>query len=112
MAPPKKPAQLTPQQIEQLAMLGLADEDIALVAGISERTLQRRYGAQLKAGRVQQRQKLLALLWQRAPHSDRVAIWLSQQWLGMRPTAPRADEAGVVTVRVLNDDRNLDPRTD
>ncbi len=105
MARPRKPLRLTPDQVQHLASIGVSDEDIAVLAGCSERTLQTRFRTQLTEGRAQKRIRLLAAMTKRLEAgSDRMLIWLSQQWLGMRPAAPRAAEpAGDMTIRIVDD---------
>lgn len=113
MARPVKRSRLDRDQIRHLASIGVTDADIAILAGISERTVQTRFRTELTEGRAQQRTRLLAAMWRRVDAgSDKMMIWLSQQWLDMRPAAPYNDQASVVAIRVINDDRNLDPRTD
>lgn len=110
MGRPVKPARLDAEQIRHLASIGVSDADIALLAGLSERTLQTRFRTQLKEGRAQKRIRLLAAMTRRLEAgSDRMLIWLSQQWLDMRPAAPRPVEPqGDVTIRIVNDDDNDD----
>ncbi len=106
MARPVKPARLDAEQIRHLASIGVTDADIALLAGLSERTLQTRFRTQLTEGRAQQRTRLLAAMWRRVEAgSDRMMIWLSQQWLGMAPAAPHGGEHGAIMVRVVDEHR-------
>ncbi len=110
MARPVKQSRLDRDQIRHLASIGATDADIALLAGLSERTLQTRFRTQLTEGRAQKRIRLLAAMTKRLEAgSDRILIWLSQQWLDMRPAAPRpAEPQGDVTIRIVNDDDDND----
>lgn len=47
-----EPADKDKQQVSVLGALGLKDEQIALVLGVSESTLQKYYNTELKSGRV------------------------------------------------------------
>lgn len=104
MARPKKQLNLTAEQVQHLASIGVSDADIATLAGASERTIQVRFRAELTRGRAQKRTRLLAAMMKRAEAgSDKLLIWLSQQWLDMRPAAPRQPESAETVIRVVED---------
>ena len=48
----RKEPEIPVEKIKQLASIGCTDEEISLIAGISEATLQTRYQALLKEGRA------------------------------------------------------------
>ena len=101
MARPQKTAALTAEQIEQLAAFGCTDEEIAVLAGIDERTLQRSFAALLKKGRANLRERLRTAQVRKAlgvfvektdgdgvteiyltPPDNTMLIWLGKQYLG------------------------------
>jgi hypothetical protein len=85
MARPRKPLRLDAEQVEQLASLGHSDSIIAVLAGVSENTLLRRYGVHLKMGRANLHQQIRTLQLQRARDgSDTMLIWLGKCVLGQR----------------------------
>jgi DNA-binding CsgD family transcriptional regulator len=101
MARPQKTATLTEAQIEQMAAVGCTDQEIAILAGIDENTLQRSFGALLKKGRSNLRDRLrtaqvrkaLGHFYEKedkdgvmqvytAPPDNTMLIWLGKQYLG------------------------------
>lgn len=86
MAPPKARVRLTAAQIEDLAAIGCTDQEIAVIARVSEPTLQRRYDAHLKRGRARLRERLRRQQLKLALDDNNVAmaIWLGKQYLGQR----------------------------
>jgi AraC-like DNA-binding protein len=85
MARPRKSLKLDEEQVQQLASLGHSDAIIAVLAGVSENTLLRRFGAYLKLGRAQLHQQIRTLQLQRARDgSDTMLIWLGKCVLGQR----------------------------
>ena len=87
MARPQKTATLTAEQIEQLAAIGCADSEIAALCQISERELQRSFGAQLKNGRANLRARVRRKQLERADQgSDTMLIWLGKVYLNQRET--------------------------
>jgi hypothetical protein len=87
MARPQKTATLTAEQIEQLAAIGCADSEIAALCQISERELQRSFGAQLKNGRANLRVRVRRKQLERADQgSDTMLIWLGKVYLNQRET--------------------------
>lgn len=106
----RKPLRLSPDQVLHLASIGVSDDDIALLAGCCRTTVQTRFRAQLNEGRAQKRIRLLRAMYDKAlAGSERMQIWLSQQWLDMRPAAPRPVEPqSDVTIRIVNDDDDDD----
>lgn len=105
MARPQKPLKLDADQIRYLASIGVSDEHIAVLAGAARSTIQTRFRRELIEGRARLREKLLAAMWKRVEAgSDKMMIWLSQQFLDMRPAAPRGEQTDTVTIRVIDDD--------
>lgn len=94
---PRKPVPvaLDSEQIQTLASWGCTDEDIAKLARISERTLQKRFRNELDIGRVMLRNKIRAAQIKCAIEKLNVAmlIWLGKQYLKQRDVAPlRVDD--------------------
>lgn len=83
---PKAKAELTAAQVERLAKIGCADDEIAALAGIAESTLQENFRAHLTKGRAQLRERLRRRQLRRAldDGSDTMLIWLGKQYLGQR----------------------------
>ncbi len=104
MTRPRKPAQLTPDQIEALASIGCTDTEIALLAGISEATLQRRFDAYLKRGRGSLKTRLRKAQIDKALAGDTtMLIWLGKVMLGQREKTEQTHDGGI-TIRVIDDD--------
>lgn len=82
---PKRETRLDEQQVEYLASIGVTDADIAILAGVSESTVRRRFDTQLKTGRVSLRTRLRKAMVDSALSGNvTMQIWLSKQFLGMR----------------------------
>ena len=85
MGRPLKELKLTDEQIAQLAEIGCTTEEIALLAGCSRDTLERRYIDVLQSGRANQKVRLRRTMMQEAMAGNTaILIWLSKQMLGMR----------------------------
>ena len=85
MARPRKPLKLDEEQVQQLASLGHSDSIIAVLAGVSESTLKRRFDPYLKQGRAELHQQIRTLQLQRARDgSDTMLIWLGKVYLQQR----------------------------
>ena len=103
MARPQKTATLTEDQIIQMAAVGCTDSEIAALASIDERTLQRSFATLLKTGRADLRTNLRTAQVRKAlgHHQQRITdsgavevylttpdntmlIWLGKQYLGQR----------------------------
>lgn len=85
MARPLAQLKLTEEQIVELASIGCADDEIASLAGVAERTLQARFRTHLTAGRAQLRERLRRKQIDRAlAGSDTMLIWLGKQYLDQR----------------------------
>lgn len=85
--------QLTAEQIEELAAVGCTDNEIAAVARVSERTLQRHFDTQLKSGRANLRANLRTAQVRRALDGDNtMLIWLGKQYLGQRDQLQQTGE--------------------
>ena len=66
MGRPLKELKLTDEQIAQLAEIGCTTEEIALLAGCSRDTLERRYIDVLQSGRANQKVRLRRTMMQEA----------------------------------------------
>lgn len=103
MARPQKTATLTAEQIEQLASFGCTDEEIAVLAKLSEAQLKASFQPLLKSGRANMRTKLRSAQVKKAlglyvektdndgtteiyltPPDNTMLIWLGKQYLGQR----------------------------
>jgi hypothetical protein len=101
MARPQKEATLTIEQIAQLAAFGCTDEEIAVLAGLSETEIKRSFGPLLKRGRADLRKNLRSAQVKKAlgvfveqenkdgttevyltPPDNTMLIWLGKQYLG------------------------------
>ena len=119
MARPQKEAALTEAQIEGMAAVGCTDSEIAALAGIDERTLQRSFAALLKKGRADLRDRLrtaqvrkaLGHYYEKADEDGAVhvytsspdntmLIWLGKQYLGQSDKT----ETKNIDVSKLSDD--------
>ncbi len=73
------------KQVENLALLGLANEDIADILGVSASTVRRRFKALLAKSRGNRRAILRKYQWEAAKKgSASVLIWLGKNELGQR----------------------------
>lgn len=101
MARPQKEAKLTEEQIENLAAFGCTDEEIAVLAGVSEGTIKRSFDPLLKKGRAGLRTNLRSAQVKKAlgvyvpeydkqgnrvdlylsPPDNTMLIWLGKQYL-------------------------------
>lgn len=119
MARPQKEATLTADQIEQMAAFGCTDAEIAVLAGVDERTLQRSFAALLKKGRANLRDRLrtaqvrkaLGLFYEDTDKDgnrivyttqpdNTMLIWLGKQYLGQSEKT----ETRNIDVSKLSDD--------
>ena len=82
----KKLEQIDLRQVESLAALGLTDEDIALVLGIGERTLERykkdpEFWHALKTGKIKADSQVAKRLYEKAMNGDTTAMifWLKNR---------------------------------
>lgn len=82
----KKLEQIDLRQVESLAALGLTDEDIALVLGIGERTLERYkkdpgFWHALKTGKIKADSQVAKRLYEKAMNGDTTAMifWLKNR---------------------------------
>ena len=67
------------EKIKQLASIGCTDEEISLIAGMSEATLQTRYQALLKEGRAAFKAEIRGMQRRRClDGSDTMLIWLGK----------------------------------
>jgi predicted membrane chloride channel (bestrophin family) len=101
VARPQKETTLSEAQIAQLASYGCTDAEIAVLAGIDERTLQRSFAALLKTGRANLRERLRTTQVRKAlghfyekedkdgnmviyttEPDNTMLIWLGKQYLG------------------------------
>ena len=73
----RKEPEIPVEKIKQLASIGCTDEEISLIAGISEATLQTRYHALLKEGRAAFKAEIRGMQRRRClDGSDTMLIWL------------------------------------
>lgn len=110
MARPQKESTLSEAQIEQLASFGCTDGEIATLAGLDERTLQRSFATLLKKGRANLRERLRTAqvrkalghyyekedkdgtieVYTAAPDNT-MLIWLGKQYLGQSDKVENKD---------------------
>ena len=83
---PSKLGKIDLRQVESLAALGLTDEDIALVLGIGERTLERYkkdpdFWHALKRGKIKADSQVAKRLYEKAMNGDTTAMifWLKNR---------------------------------
>ena len=75
----RKEPEIPVEKIKQLASIGCTDEEISLIAGISEATLQTRYHALLKEGRASFKAEIRGMQRRRClDGSDTMLIWLGK----------------------------------
>lgn len=94
---PRRPKSiaLTKEEIKKLAVNGCTDKHIAIRAGISESTLQKRFRKELDEGRAELRESILKAQIELAVKKQNATmlIWLGKQYLGQRDVLPlRIDE--------------------
>jgi DNA-binding CsgD family transcriptional regulator len=124
MARPQKEANLTEEQIENLAAFGCTDEEIAVLAGLSERTVQRSFDTLLKKGRAGLRLNLRSAQVKKAlgvyvpdydkqgnrvdlylsPPDNTMLIWLGKQYLGQSDKAETKDTSDPIDWDTVPDD--------
>lgn len=80
---PRKP--IDRELVRKLSAIQCTYAEIASVVGISERTVQRRFGSLIHEAREAGKTSLRRAMWKRAlDGSERMLTWLSIQHLGMR----------------------------
>jgi AraC-like DNA-binding protein len=98
-----KTLKLDTEQIERLAALGCTDADIAQIAGVNERLLQRRHADALARGRANLRVSLRKAQIEKALSGDTaMLIWLGKVVLRQTERGG-GDEAEQVTIRVVDE---------
>jgi N-methylhydantoinase B/oxoprolinase/acetone carboxylase alpha subunit len=76
---PQAEIEVPESKIRQLAEVGCTDEEIGLIAGIDDATVQRRFASLIKAGRAKMRQSIRHMQIQRAREgSDTMLVWLGK----------------------------------
>lgn len=94
------PVALSDAEIEAKAAAGATDAELATLAGISERTLQRRYGALLKKARQKMRVSIRQKQFELAMSGNvTMLIWLGKVYLGQTETQPDTQRI----IRVIED---------
>lgn len=125
MVRPQVEATLTAEQIEELASFGCTDAEIATLARISEASLKRGFGPQLKDGRAKLRSDLRSVQIKKAkgisvlktdkdgaefvyttPPDSTMLIWLGKQYLGQRDKIETADTTQPIDWDNVPDDLN------
>jgi len=83
MARPRK--KIDPEQVEKLAAINCSYEEIAAVLGCGSRTLMRRFGAAVQAGRAKGKMSLRRKQYDVAMNgSTSMLIWLGKQLLDQK----------------------------
>ncbi len=79
-------------QVEHLASIGMKTHDIAVLTGVSEATLQRRFAGVISKRRSAARQELIEKQWDVARSGDRtLLIWLGKNY------AEQSDKADITS---------------
>jgi hypothetical protein len=98
--------------IERLAALHLTVEEIALVTGVSKRTLERRFDVSIKRGRDQAKAAIRRRQFEAAMAGNTtMLIWLGKQYLGQRDQSTVAnvsrefDSGEGLADRILKDEK-------
>ena len=89
---------IPPEQVEDLAMLGCSNKEIANFYGVNENTLSRNFVAELTKGREVLKQRLRrAMLENAIVHKNAaVQIFLAKNMLGMSDNGMSTDDAKVL----------------
>ena len=75
----RKEIEIPVEKIRQLASIGCTDEEVALIAGIDDSTLQRRFAPLLKEGRAAFKAEIRRMQWKRClDGSDTMLIFLGK----------------------------------
>jgi len=107
---PKAQPKLTPEQVQGMAALGCTDSEIAVLAGVSERTLQRHFDTHIKEGRASLRHDLRKAQVDRAKSgSDTMLIWLGKQYLEQRDKQELTGKDGEPLFKVYERSDDFDP---
>jgi hypothetical protein len=89
--------QLDALKIEQMAMVGCSNEEIALVLDVSADTIERNYAGAIKAGKAARNYNLRKLQYEAAKRGNIVMqIWLGKQWLGQKDRPELDDKPDVL----------------
>jgi AraC-like DNA-binding protein len=110
MSRPRKA--IDPVKVKQLAGMGLTGEEIASVLGCSKDTLERRFAAALKEGRMRLNASLKRTQFRMSRKHVVMAIWLGKQYLGQRdqpPATPAEGDGRPRLIPALHDGRFKPP---
>jgi hypothetical protein len=92
--PEHKPTAETKQQAETLSGLGLPHDQIAAIIGISDETLRKHYGTELRLGKARACATIADTLYNRARGGDTTAmIWWTKAQMRWAETA-RVESSG------------------
>jgi hypothetical protein len=90
------------ERIKKLASLGLSDTEIALVEGLSRRTMETRCRDELVQGRIELKMRLHRIQWTLAERSATMAIFLGKQYLGQKDVPVPPEQKGTIIEYVQN----------
>ena len=108
----RKEPEISVEKIKQLAGIGCTDEEVALIAGISERNLQVRFGALLKEGRAAFKAEIRGMQRRRClDGSDTMLIWLGKVVLHQKERTELTLEATDTLAEFINSIREAPRRT-
>src|SRR5215204_954548 len=101
--PPHNPTPASRRSVETMSGLGIPENEICLVIGVSENTLRKHYRAQLDVGHVKANMKVARNLHRIACGTGREAVTAAIFWMKTRagwsehappPVAPRIEPLG------------------
>jgi hypothetical protein len=76
---------LDAHKIEQMAMVGCSNEEIALILGVSADIIERNYSGAIKEGKAKRNHNLRKMQYEAAKKGNIVMmVWLGKQWLNQR----------------------------
>jgi hypothetical protein len=106
----RRKKEIDPEKVRKLATAGLTVEEIAALLDCGKRTLETRFCAAIKEGRLRKNACLKRKQFQVAMHgSVPMLIWLGKNDLGQADTPPPQSQSGPITVVINGAESDDDP---
>jgi len=97
--PGRKPKSIDSTLVERAAALGLTDDEIGQLLGVSRWTVERKAAAALNRGRAKLALRLRRMQWRAAKRgSAAMLIWLGKQYLGQRDAQDIRTDGGQLAI--------------